>query len=345
MEFVSSGISGLGTLKDVLFDTIGSIKDVGDISEVLQSLGIPPEIADIYQTFGETVLTVFESGKSTITSFVDEVIVPLMPVAQEFIGVAMEFIGNAVNGTMNVIDTLKSIITGLIENVIIPLMPVASSIIETAFDIISPILEIAGSLFEAISGAANFMVTEVIVPLLPLAAGALEGAWVIMKPILDAIASAFEDISDAVDWVITKMSEVGKSMKNFDVGDKVGGAVSWVTDKIPGLSVGLGRVPYDDMPAYLHKDEAVLPKDEADALRSSGILKGDGTDPTLDFGGGSYNSAAPISSRTSTSTVQAPVNIIVQGGNTDDETVFNIKEAMEDFFADLMRTNPQPREG
>ncbi|MEK4085606.1 phage tail protein [Psychrobacillus sp. FSL K6-1415] len=353
MELLSDGVGKIFEMKSVIVDVIGVFQELfsGDgmsassAMTLYGKLGVPPELVDSIVLFVDQIEQGFELGKTVVTSFVDEVIVPLMPVAQEFIGTAMEFIGNVVSGAMNWFDTLKTIIVGLIENVIIPLMPVASSIIETVFNIISPILRIAGDLFEAISGAAKFMVTEVIIPLLPLAASALEGAWVVMKPILDGIAWAFDGIADSIEWVIKKLGSVTSSMKNFDVGDKIGGAVSWVTDKVPGLSVGLGRVPYDEMPAYLHKDEAVLPKDEADALRNTGILKGDGTDPTLDLDGASYNSASPISSNTSSTTVQAPVQIIVQGSDKPQETARSIREELEGWYSDLGAIFPVVMEG
>lgn len=344
MTFISEGIGSLVPFKDIVIEIFNLFKE-GDIFTLVDKLGLPPEVVDVYVSFGETVMEVFNKGKTVVSSFVDEVIVPLMPVAQEFIGTAMGFIGDVVGGAMNIFDTLKTIIIGLVENVIIPMMPVVSSIIETAFAIISPILRIAGDLFVAISAAANFMVTEIIVPLLPLAVVALEGAWVVMKPILDGIAWAFDGIADSIEWVIKKLGSVASSMKNFDVGDKIGGAVSWVTDKVPGLSVGLGRVPYDEMPAYLHKDEAVLPKDEADALRNAGILKGDGTDPTLDLDGASYNSATPISSNTSSTTVQAPVQIIVQGSDKPQETARSIREELEGWYSDLGAIFPVVMEG
>lgn len=337
-------------IKDVASAYVDTYKalfsgDVSGVADIWESLGVPPEIAEGIQGLTEVYIAGFNGAKDVVIEFVDNVIVPLMPVAQEFIGTTMGFIGSVVGGVMNTFDSLKAVISGLVENVIIPLMPVVSSIIETAFAIISPILRIAGDLFGVISAAANFMVTEIIVPLLPLAVAALEGAWVLMKPILDAIIAAFDGIADSVEWVIGKLSEVGKAMKNFDVGDKIGGAVSWVSDKVPGFEVGLGRVPYDDMPAYLHKDEAVLPKDEADALRNAGILKGDGTDPTLDFDGASYNSAAPISSGTNTSTVNAPVQIIVQGSDKPQETARSIREELEGWYSDLGAIFPVVMEG
>ncbi|EFV74428.1 hypothetical protein HMPREF1013_05308 [Bacillus sp. 2_A_57_CT2] len=350
MEFVSAGFDQLSKVKDVIdavYNTIMSlVYNTGEVSDIWQNLGVPPEIADGIASFAQKVADGFNYGKDVIMQFVNDVIIPLMPVAQEFIGNSMGVIANVVSTGINIFSTLKSIVQGVIEGVIVPLFPVARSVIETSMNVISPILRIVSSLFSGISSVVRFLVEEIIVPLLPLATTTIKIAWIAMKPILDAMKSAFDAIADAVEWVIGKLGAVGKALSKLDIGSKISGVVSKVTNFFPGFEVGLGRVPYDEMPALLHKDEAVLPAEEADALRSAGILKGDGTNPSLDFGNaGKYNTAATVTTSTTTSKVHAPVQIFVQGGNTNDETVFNIKEAMEEFFSDLNVIIPQVREG
>lgn len=350
MEFVSAGFDQLSKVKDIIdavYNTIMSlVYNTGEVSDIWQNLGVPPEIADGIASFAQKVADGFNYGKDVILQFVNDVVIPLMPVAQEFIGNSMGVIANVVSTGINIFSTLKSIVQGVIEGVIVPLFPVARSVIETSMNVISPILRIVSSLFSGISSVVRFLVEEIIVPLLPLATTTIKIAWIAMKPILDAMKSAFDAIADAVEWVIGKLGAVGKALSKLDIGSKISGVVSKVTNFFPGFEVGLGRVPYDEMPALLHKDEAVLPAEEADALRSAGILKGDGTNPSLDFGNaGKYNTAATVTTSTTTSKVHAPVQIFVQGGNTNDETVFNIKEAMEEFFSDLNVIIPQVREG
>ncbi|EWG12748.1 phage tail protein [Cytobacillus firmus] len=350
MEFVSAGFDQLSKVKDIIdavYNTIMSlVYNTGEVSDIWQNLGVPPEVADGIASFAQKVADGFNYGKDVIMQFVNDVVIPLMPVAQEFIGNSMGVIANVVSTGINIFSTLKSIVQGVIEGVIVPLFPVARSVIETSMNFISPILRIVGSLFSGISSVVRFLVEEIIVPLLPLATTTIKIAWIAMKPILDGMKIAFDAIADAVEWVIDKLGAVGKALKNLDIGSKIGGVVSKVSNLLPGFEVGLGRVPYDDMPALLHKDEAVLPAEEADALRSAGILKGDGTNPSLDFGNaGKYNTAATVTTSTTTSKIHAPVQIFVQGGNTKDETVFNIKEAMEEFFSDLNVIIPQIREG
>lgn len=344
----------LSIVKDGVRDTIKSLIDgTGDISKIWQNLGLPPEIADSIANFAETLYTNFMTAKDVVMDFVNNVVIPLMPQVQEYVGVAFEYIGNIVSGAMNIFDTLSGIIRGLIENVIVPLFPVAQEVISVAMDIITPVLEVAGSLFEGITAVVEFLVNEVIVPLFPLATKAIENAWAKLKPILEAIATAFGGISDAVQFVIKGLGEVGKAIKNFDVGEKISGVVSKVKDWVPGFEIGLGRVPYDDMPAYLHKDEAVLPADEADKLRDRGILQGDGTHPEINLDQATqfepakdYSTTETVNNNTSNnSKVSAPIQIIVQGSGNPQETAYSVRDELENLFGDLLSVMPTPREG
>lgn len=356
MEFLSSGFDKFMVIKDIISTVYESIMslvyDTGELSDLWQNLGIPPEIADGIAIFGEGVRSAFLSGKEVVSDFVENVIVPLMPIAQEFIGVAFEYIGNIVSGAINIFGAISGIIKGLIENVIVPLFPVAQQVIAVAFDIISPLLRIGGSLFEGLTAIIKFLVTEIIVPLFPLAVSAIEGAWAILKPILEAISRAFSGIADAVEWVIKKLGAVGEAIKNFDVGEKISGVVSKVTSLLPGFEIGLGRVPFDEMPALLHKDEAVLPADEADKLRDRGILQGDGTHPEINLDQATqfepakdYSTTETINNTTSSSKVSAPIQIIVQGSDNPQETAYSVKDILEELFGDLLSVMPVPREG
>ncbi|MGE8037896.1 phage tail tape measure protein [Lysinibacillus sp. NPDC093692] len=350
-------VDKLSIVKDFLSavkDTISSLMDgTGNISDIWQNLGIPPEIADNIASFAETLVTNFTTVKEAVSDFVENVIVPLMPKAQEIIGVAFDFIGNIVSGAMNVFETISGIIRGLIENVIVPLFPVAQEVISVAMDIISPILRVVGSLFEGITAVVKFLVNEVIVPLFPLAVGAIEGAWAILKPILKAITKAFNAVADAVEWVIEKVGAAAEAISNFSVGDALSGAAKWVGGLIPGFEIGLGRVPFDEMPALLHKNEAVLPADEADKLRDRGILQGDGTRPEINLDQATqfepakdYSTTETVNNNTSNnSKVSAPIQIIVQGSDNPQQTAYSVKDALEELFGDLLRVMPVPREG
>lgn len=356
METLSAGFSKLSVVKDVIsavYESIMSlVYDTGEISDIWQNLGVPPEIADGIAHYFDIIGSVFSTVKGAITDFVENVVIPLIPQAQEYIGVAFEYIGHIVGGAMNIFEMTAGIIKGLIQNVIVPLFPVAQEVISVAMDIISPALKIGGALFEGLTAIIKFLVTEVIVPMFPLAVSSIENAWAILKPILSAISKAFNGIADAIEWVMKKLGAVGEAIKNFDVGEKISGVVSKVSSFLPGFEIGLGRVPFDEMPALLHKDEAVLPADEADKLRDRGILQGDGTHPEINLDQATqfepakdYSTTETVNNTSSSTKVSAPIQIIVQGSDNPQETAFSVKATLEEMFGDLLSVMPVPREG
>lgn len=319
------------------------------------------EFAGSFKEF-EFVKNTIEVLSEYVDILVNQYLVPLMPVAEEIVASVMSFIGGVIEGTTSVFMGLWSIIEGLFNNVIVPLFPVMQEIITVAFQFINPILELAGSLFDAVASIVRFLVEEVVVPLFPLVTATIETAWAIISPILSALADAFDVIVDSVDWALEKITSFFDYMSNMDAGKLLGSIASGAGDvlgSVFGFETGLGRVPYDNMPAYLHKDEAVLQAENADALRDAGILKGDGRHPEIDLtaanqqvsdrdirieGPKDYRNEkiAPANNQTS---VHAPVNIYVQGGNTNEETGQSVRDVMEEFFADLTAVMPQVREG
>lgn len=115
-------------------------------------------------------------------------------------------------------------------------------------------------------------------------------------------------------------------------------------------ATGLGRVPYDGYIAELHKDEAILTAEQSNALRSSGMLKGDGVAPSLSLGqdyeplqGSPSNSTTTTNNRSST--IQASVVIQVDGSGNPVETGKSIKDELEEWFGGLSDVFPVVMEG
>ncbi|WP_341320823.1 phage tail tape measure protein [Solibacillus sp. FSL H8-0523] len=157
------------------------------------------------------------------------------------------------------------------------------------------------------------------------------------------ITGALSPVLSLFDSLMSKWNNFKSTVSNFSIS----GAVDWVASKVPGFSSGIGRVP-NDMVAEIHKDEAIIPAEDAQMLRDTGVIDGDGRYPNINMDNlsdaeGTYQTTK-MTNNASTS-VQAPVNIIVQGGNTNAETGQSIREALEDFFADLGTIMPQVREG
>lgn len=114
--------------------------------------------------------------------------------------------------------------------------------------------------------------------------------WVTTTEKFAGIKQSVSDfVQPAISWfdtLGTKWDNFKSSLSNFKMPgwvSSIGGAISGAASKVSGLingshATGLENVPFDGYRAELHKGEAVLTANQANGLRSSGILTdtGDG---------------------------------------------------------------------
>lgn len=292
--------------------------------------------------FGENVVDSFQEGSQAVSGFVEQYDWLILGIAG---GIATYY---AISGAMAVYNAalLFSLGVGPVYTAVTTGMTVATTAFGTAVSfLLSPIGLIVVGIGAAIAIGVLLYKNWATVK---IKAGELRD-WLGEKfaSIKSSITGSLEPVVSLFDRLMGKWDSFKTSVSNFSIS----GAVKKVASYIPGFSSGIGRVPHD-MVAEIHKDEAIIPADAASSLRDLGIIDGDGRYPEINLdnlrGDGGQNNGASYNTKhstTSTNTVSAPVTIIVQGGNTNDETVFNIREAMEDFFADLTATMSQVREG
>lgn len=119
---------------------------------------------------------------------------------------------------------------------------------------------------------------------------------------------------------------------------------------LPGFSSGIGNVPYD-MDATIHKGEAVLQASNAETLRSLGVLKGEGRNPTLDLNALNGRGATKLSVSAASGGAQGGagnvynVTVNVNGGNSPQETGQSVAKAISDIFANFDENILSRREG
>ncbi|MFD2867475.1 hypothetical protein ACFSY7_03025 [Kurthia populi] len=104
---------------------------------------------------------------------------------------------------------------------------------------------------------------------------------------------------------------------------------------------GLGRVPFDGYMGELHKNESVLTASQSQGLRDAGVLRGDGTSPTVDLS--AVASSAPVVSGGGTNaqvTNHNSVTIVVQGGGDAQTTATSVREEIENWFASVQDVMP-----
>ncbi|OCA87289.1 phage tail tape measure protein [Pseudobacillus wudalianchiensis] len=84
--------------------------------------------------------------------------------------------------------------------------------------------------------------------------------------------------------------------------------------KPQGFATGLERVPFDDFPALLHRNESVLTAEQSDTLRKLGVLKSNGKRPVLDTSALNKGQSKSTGSQSSGNAAPTRQTITINGG-------------------------------
>jgi hypothetical protein len=99
--------------------------------------------------------------------------------------------------------------------------------------------------------------------------------------------------------------------------------------RIGRYATGLERVPYDEFPSILHKDEAVLTAKQSNALRAAGMLSSTGTGkPQLNVPQGQITKGNNYSNKQTTFAPQ--YNITIQGGGDSKQTANEVRKVVRE---------------
>nr|DAM61508.1 MAG TPA: minor tail protein [Caudoviricetes sp.] len=150
---------------------------------------------------------------------------------------------------------------------------------------------------------------------------------------INAIKGAWERLRSALSKPINAVVNIAK------------GAAGAIKSKLPGHADGLYRVPYDEYPAMLHKDEMVVTAQGSSQLRAMGANEnGFSTPPTSSMMGDLRPSVTNNESSTSNNSSFSPVLNITMNSAGDAKTDANIiadvvKEELMQLFmtANLQR--------
>lgn len=84
----------------------------------------------------------------------------------------------------------------------------------------------------------------------------------------------------------------------------------------PGFATGLERVPFDNFPANLHRDEAVLTAQQSETLRKLGVLRSNGKRPVLDTSAFDGKKASASTTKNTGTAAPTKQHITINGGIT-----------------------------
>ncbi|ASR46832.1 hypothetical protein B4V02_09135 [Paenibacillus kribbensis] len=262
--------------------------------------------------------------KSTFTG----VMAALAPVGQAVMNGVKSWLPNAqaiwtalVNGVTNVVGIFKSYfpqissalqsawtfmqpVFTLVQSAIKAIGEVVVAVLPTVLDIFNTVFPIAAKLVGYLAQGIKFLIDNVVRPMLPTLGEAFSSAWVTVKPILKFMEAAIDAVASAIEYAYKKWQEFKNSdaaqvlSGNFSLGmpEAFGGdgVIQVERPDANGHAGGLDRVPYNDYPARLHKDETVLTKHEASEWRDQQRGKGSSGGVNIYLGGVTINNDSDI---------------------------------------------------
>ncbi|WP_149096153.1 hypothetical protein [Paenibacillus terrae] len=260
-------------------------------------------ISDQAKTWGNAI-------KSTFTG----VMAALAPVGQAVMAAVKSWLPTVqenwkvlINGVIDVVGIFKSyfpqistairsawtfmqpVIT-LVQSAIKAIGEVVVAVLPTVLDIFNTVFPIAAKLVGYLAQGITFLIDNVVRPMLPTLGEAFSAAWETVKPILKFMEAAIDAVASAIEYAYKKWQEFKNSdaaqvlSGNFSLGmPEAFGGNGVIQVERPdgnGHAGGLDRVPYNDYPARLHRDETVLTKHEASEWRDQQRGKG-GNAPSI----------------------------------------------------------------
>ena len=259
----------LPVIEEVLPIITGLLSDLmPTISELLTTI-LPP-LVDLILLLVETIMPVIELLMPTIIMLLQKLLPPLIEILNIILPPLIEILNILLEPFLVLIEELLPVVITLFD-ALIPCIEALMPVIKLLAEILSKVLgNSIENLMPLIEG-----VIDVLVNLMNFITAVFTGDW---EKAWDSIVGYFKSVFNLLPRIIETVLNTAIGLINGLIGgiNSLTGVVgitaipniSNVT--LPRFKTGIDLIPYDDMPALLHKGEAVLTASEAEIYRGIG---------------------------------------------------------------------------
>ncbi len=230
-----------------------------------------PAIQGMFDLLAPVLVNTLNAILPVFIQFVSDI----LPILVELITQLMPTITTIIQELLPIFSQLLGIILPPIIQIVQQLLPVLLPIIEALLPLLTPLLELLSYLIDTvltpvisvISSIAN-VISDKLVKELKILSPVLEGVKAVFEYVFGAIANL---VKPPINFIINGINTFIGALNRIKIPDWVPG-VGGKGINIPliqKLRVGIDSVPYDEMPAILHKGEAVLDKEDAEEYRNN----------------------------------------------------------------------------
>lgn len=234
-----------------------------------------PKIQSLFNKLSPLLITLLE----TTIPFIVELAETLLPPIFEIVEALMPFIISLIEEIMPIFNELMQLIMPLLVDLVQLIMPLLTPFLELINQLLMPILEVLKPIFALLQPFIDLMVVianvlgTVLKPVFGAISTALTSMFSKWKEVFNNIYNIFKTpINKIIDGINILLKGLNKiKLPDWDILGKAAGKGINIP-LISKLKVGMEYVPYDEMPALLHKGEAVLSEEEAREYRN-GLAK------------------------------------------------------------------------
>lgn len=270
-DAVSAGVKFGDTLSDVQQSlSAAGNKVMGSLIPVLQKvldiiIEHMPEIQAMIDRLAPVLVSLLENILPIFIDFAET----LLPIIFDLLEQLMPTLSGIIEGILPIFtDILQTILPPLIQ-IIEQLLPVLLPIIEALLPLLQPIFDLLNWCITNILQPIITVITSIANVISKVLVGALHG----LTPVVNGVKNIFQNVFGAlsnivkapINALISGINTFIKMLNKIKIPDWVPGfgGKGINLPLISKLRVGIEEVPYDEMPAILHKGERVLTKDEA----------------------------------------------------------------------------------
>ncbi|MCT6930531.1 MAG: phage tail tape measure protein [Lysinibacillus fusiformis] len=255
----------------------------GGFKGVLEMLISPEAISAMTSRFA----TIKEQVISVFTSLVEAV----LPVLQTLWSTAQPIL----SALWDALKIVADVVMLAWNNIIAPTITFVMKTFKLMWTVIGPILELLGAAIGAAFKILRLVWDTIVGPFVAFLAGGFTQAFGAATEIVKALTPAFKTVGGWISTAAGYLKDFAAILGNIKMPDWIGkigsGAVSWAKKLLPGGGNskpdgshyhGLDNVRYDGYRAVLHKGEAVLNRQDAEAYRN-GQAGGGSSMPTINI--------------------------------------------------------------
>lgn len=210
----------------------------------------------------------------------------ILPVFMDFVQMIFPLLMDLINQLLppisQIIEQLLPIFTELLAIMLPPIIEIVRALLPPLLEILDALMPLLKPLLDLIAWGINTVLMPIIGYITSVINLISKGLVVTIKaltPVVKGVLSVFKEVFGAIynvvkapiNFVIDGINTFIKALNKIKIPDWVPsvGGKGINLPLIKKLKVGIDYVPYDEMPAVLHKGEQVLTKEEAQEYRQN----------------------------------------------------------------------------